>query len=68
MIKVIAQTVTEYRFTDEAEKKIRKRAKEYYCSLEDAVYDLIDMGELDLELDSGYEDTDEPEITEVTGM
>lgn len=68
MIKVIAQTVTEYRFTDEAEKKIRKRAKEYYYSLEDAVYDLIDMGELDLELDSGYEDTDEPEITEVTGM
>lgn len=68
MIKVIAQTVTEYRFTDEAEKKIRKHAKEYYCSLEDAVYDLIDMGELDLELDSGYEDTDEPEITEVIGM
>lgn len=68
MIKVIAHTAIEYRFADEAEEKIRNYAKENYCSLEDAVYDLINLGELDLELDSGYKDTDEPEITEVTGM
>lgn len=68
MIKVITHAATEYRFTDEAEKKIRNRAKEYYYSLEDAVYDLIYLGELDLELDSGYKDTDEPEIVEVAGM
>ena len=68
MIKVIADTTTEYLFADEAEEKIKKRAKEYYCSLKTAVYDLIDLGELDLELDRGYEYTDEPEITEVTEM
>lgn len=68
MLKVIADTTTEYRFADKAEEKIRKHADEHDLSLEDAIYDLIDMGELDLELDSGYEDTDDPEIIEVEEM
>lgn len=68
MVKVITHVATEYRFADEAEEKIRNYAKEYCCSLEDAVYDLIDRGELDLELDSGYENTDDPQIIDVIGM
>lgn len=68
MIKVITHTATEYRFTGEAEEKIRKHSEELDTFLEDAVYDLIDLGELDLELDSGYENTDEPEIVEATEM
>lgn len=65
MLKVIAHTTTEYRFADEAEEKIKEYAKRQGMNYIDAVYDLIDMGELDLELDSGYENTDELEITEV---
>lgn len=68
MITVKARITTEYYFANEAEEKIRNYAKENYCSLEDAVYDLIDQGKLDLELDNVHEDPDDPEITEVTGM
>lgn len=64
MLKVIAHTATEYRFADEAEKKIKRRAKKLGLTYIDAIYDLIDMGKLDLELDCGYEDTDDPEIVE----
>lgn len=65
---IVVETIakTKYYFSDEAEEKIQNYARENGFSLETAVYDLIDMGELDLELDSGYEDTDEPEITKVT--
>ena len=62
MIKVIAYIATEYRFADEAEEKIKKYAKEYELNYIDAIVDLIDMGELDLELDSGYKSADEPNI------
>ena len=65
MLKVIAHTATEYRFVGEAEEKIKKYAQKQGLTYIDAIYDLIDMGELDLELDSGYENTDEPEIVEV---
>lgn len=68
MLKVIAHTATEYRFADEAEKKIKRHAKKLGLTYVDAIYDLIDMGELDLELDSGYEDTDDPEIVEAEEM
>lgn len=66
MVTVKACTTTEYYFSNEVEEKIRNYAKENYCSLEVAVCDLIDIGELNLELDSVHEDPDEPEITEVT--
>ena len=68
MIKVIAHTTTEYLFADEAEEKIKNHAKKQGLTYIDAIYDLIDMGELDLELDSGYEDTDDPEIVEAEEM
>ena len=68
MLKVIAHTTTEYLFADEAEEKIKNHAKRQGLTYVDAIYDLIDMGELDLELDSGYEDTDDPEIVEAEEM
>lgn len=66
MITVEAIIKTKYYFSDEAEEKIQNYAHENNFSLETAIYDLIDMGELDLELDSEHEDPDEPEITKVT--
>ena len=68
MIKVIADTTTEYRFADKAEKKIKNYAEKHGLNYVNAIYDLIDMGELDLELDSGYEDTDEPNIVKAEEM
>ena len=65
MIVVTANVLTKYYFTNKTEEKIKNHAKEQGLSCLDAIYDLIDMGELDLELDSGYENTDEPEIVEV---
>lgn len=64
---IVVETVakTKYYFSDEAEEKIQNYARENGFSLETAVYDLIDQGELDLESDSGYEDTDDPEILSV---
>lgn len=64
MLKVIAHTTTEYLFTDEAEEKIKNHAKRQGLTYVDAIYDLIDMGELDLEFDSGHENADDPEIVE----
>lgn len=68
MLKVIAHTTTEYRFADETEEKIKNYAERQGLNYVDAIYDLIDMGELDLELDSGYEDTDDAEIVEAEEM
>ena len=68
MIKVIAHTTTEYLFADEAEEKIKNHAKKQGLTYIDAIYDLIDMGELDLELDSGYESADEPNIVKAEEM
>ena len=62
MLKVIAHTTTEYLFVDEAEEKIKNHAKRQGLTYVDAIYDLIDMGELDLEFDSGHENADDPEI------
>ena len=64
MIKVIAHTTTEYLFADEAEEKIKNHAKRQGLIYIDAIYDLIDMGELDLEFDNGHENADDPEIVE----
>lgn len=65
MIKVETIVRTEYYFSDEAEEKIQNYAHENDLSLENAIYDLIDQGELDLELDSDYEKADDPEILSV---
>lgn len=65
MIKVETIVRTEYYFSDEAEEKIQNYARENDLSLENAIYDLIDQGELDLELDSDYENADDPEILSV---
>ena len=62
MIVVKTQTVAEYFFADEAEEKIKNHVKEFSCSLEDAVYDLIEQGELDLRFDNVNENIAEPEI------
>ena len=62
MLKVIAHPTTEYLFADEAEEKIKNHAKRQGLTYADAIYDLIDMGELDLEFDSGQENADDPEI------
>ena len=64
MLKVIAHTTTEYLFADEAEEKIKNYAEKLGLSYIDAVSDLIILGELDLELDSGHENADNPEIIE----
>ena len=65
MLKVITHTTTEYLFADEAEEKIKNHAKRQGLTYVDAIYDLIDMGELDLEFDSSHENADDPEIVEV---
>ena len=62
MIVVKTQTVAEYYFADEAEEKIKNHVKEFSCTLEDAIYDLIDQGELDLRYDNVNENVAEPEI------
>lgn len=65
MLKVETIVRTEYRFSDEIEEKIKRYARENDLTLEDAIYNLIDQGELDFELDSGYEESDNPEILSV---
>lgn len=65
MLKVETIVRTEYRFSDEIEEKIKRYAHENDLTLEDAIYDLIDQGELDFELDSGWEESDTPEILSV---
>ena len=65
MFRVETIVRTEYRFSDEIEEKIKRYARENDLTLEDAIYDLIDQGELDFELDSGYEESDNPEILSV---
>ena len=64
MIVVKANVLTKYYFTNKTEEKIKNHAKEQGLSCLDAIYDLIDMGELDLEFDSGHENADDPEIVE----
>ena len=65
MLKVETIVRTEYRFSDEIEEEIKRYARENDLTLEDAIYDLIDQGELDFELDSSYEESDNPEILSV---
>ena len=65
MLKVETIVRTGYRFSDEIEEKIKRYARENDLTLEDAIYDLIDQGELDFELDSDYEKSDSPEILSV---
>ena len=64
MLKVIADTTTEYRFADEAEEKIKNHAKRQGLTYVDAIYDLFSMEELDFELDSCYKSEYNPEIVE----
>ena len=68
MITVTANTTTQYYFTNEAEEKIKNYAEKHGLNYVSAIYDLIDMGELDLELDSGYESADEPNIVKAEEM
>ena len=65
MLKVETIVRTEYRFSDKIEEEIKHYARENDLTLEDAIYDLIDQGELDFELDSSYEKSDNPEILSV---
>ena len=65
MIVVTANVLTKYYFTNKTEEKIKNHAKEQGLSCLDAIYDLIDMGELDLEFDSEHENADDPEIVGV---
>ena len=65
MLKVETIVRTEYRFSDEIEEEIKRYARENDLTLEDAIYDLIDQGELDFELDSSYEESDNTEILSV---
>ena len=65
MLKVETIVRTEYRFSDEIEEEIKRYARENDLTLEDAIYDLIDQGELDFELDSSYKESDNPEILSV---
>ena len=58
MIVVTADTTIEYYFSDEVEEKIENYANENSLSLKEAIYDLIDQGELDLEMDSAHESPD----------
>ena len=64
MLEVTANFTTKYLFADETEEKIKNHAKRQGLTYVDAIYDLIDMGELDLEFDSGHENADDPEIVE----
>ena len=65
MIVVTANILTKYYFTNKTEEKIKNHAKEQGLSCLDAIYDLIDMGELDLEFDSEHKNADDPEIVDV---
>ena len=65
MIVVTANVLTKYYFTNKTEEKIKNHAEKEGLSCLDAIYDLIDMGELDLEFDSEHENADDPEIIEV---
>ena len=65
MIVVTANVLTKYYFTNKTEEKIKNHAKEQGLSCLDAIYDLIDMGELDLEFDNEHENADDPEIVDV---
>ena len=65
MIVVTANILTKYYFTNKTEEKIKNHAKEQGLSCLNAIYDLIDMGELDLEFDSEHENADDPEIVDV---
>ena len=65
MIVIAANVLTKYYFTNKTEEKIKNHAKEQGLSCIDAIYDLIDMGELDLEFDSDHENADDPEIVGV---
>ena len=65
MIVVTANVLTKYYFTNKTEEKIKNHAKEQGLSCIDAIYDLIDMDELDLEFDSDHENADDPEIIDV---
>ena len=58
MIVVTANTTIEYYFLDGVEEKIENYANENSLSIKDAIYDLIDQGELDLEMDSPHESPD----------
>ena len=58
MIVVAANTTIEYYFLDGVEEKIENYANENSLSIKDAIYDLIDQGELDLEMDSAHESSD----------
>lgn len=58
MIVVTADTTIEYYFLDGVEEKIENYANENSLSLKEAIYDLIDQGELDLEMDSAHESPD----------
>lgn len=64
MIVVTANVLTKYYFTNKTEEKIKNYAKEQGLSCIDAIYALIDMGELDFEFDSEHENADDPEIAE----
>lgn len=68
MITVTADTTTQYYFTNEAEEKIKNYSEKNGLNYVSAIYDLIDMGELDLELDSEHENTDEPNIIKAEEM
>ena len=68
MLKVIAHTTTEYLFDNEAEEKIKNHAERQGLTYINAIYDLIDMGELDLEFDSSHENADDPEIVKAEEM
>ena len=65
---VKTQTVAEYYFANEEEEKIKNHAKDFSCSLENAVYDLIDQGELDLRFDNVNENIADPEIIRAEEM
>ena len=65
MIVVTVNVLTKYYFTNKTEEKIKNYAKEQGLTYVDAIYALIDMGELDLEFDSDHENTDNPEIVDV---
>lgn len=65
MIVVTADTTIEYYFLDGVEEKIENYANENSLSLKEAIYDLIDQGELDLEMDSAHESPDYSNIMQV---
>ena len=62
MIVVTANTTIEYYFFFCLEEKIENYANENSLSIKDAIYDLIDQGELDLEMDSAHESIDYSKI------